>query len=270
MGLILTLATSIAVFSALWAVHLPTRNAGIADLYWGLGFVVIATIHAMRADILNIWHLVFLGMIAVWAIRLSIYLFRRFAAHSGEDARYASMRERGGTAFRWTSLPSVFILQALVMWVIASPLHTALTLPVAVEIGKVLPGIAVVLFCAGFAIESIADHQLARFRRENPASGNILRSGLWAWSRHPNYFGEALIWWGLGLYALALTGSLFSLIGPMVLTIVLVAITGKLTDTHMQSSRGTAFSEYKRSTSGFVPIPASLFQRIARKSRPAS
>lgn len=268
MGLMLTLLASVAAFSVLWAVHLPMRNAGVADLYWGLGFVVIAAIYVLRTDNLTIWQAVFLGMVAIWAIRLSIYLFRRFAAHCEEDARYASMRERAGDAFWWTSLPTVFILQALVMWIIATPLHTALALPGAVGFGTALPGFAMLLFCTGFVIESIADHQLTRFKRENAGHGKILRSGLWSWSRHPNYFGEALVWSGLGLYALALTGSLFSLIGPMVLTIVLVAITGKLTDTHMQSSRGTAFSEYKRTTSGFVPIPPALFQRVSIKSRP--
>lgn len=270
MALILTLVVTIAAFSVLWALHLPTKNAGVVDTYWGAGFVVIGTIYALRADQFSFLQFVFLGMVVVWALRLSVYLIRRFATHSNEDPRYGAMRARGGTSFWWTSLPMIFILQALVLWVIATPLHTALTLPVNSSGSRLLLGTGLVLFSVGLAIESVADHQLARFKSANPAPGQVLRSGMWEWSRHPNYFGEALIWWGLGLFALALTGALISLLGPLVLTFVLVGITGRLTDEHMQNARATAFSKYKQETSGFVPLPPSFFQKITKKSRPVS
>ncbi len=270
MALILTLMVTIAAFSVLWALHLPTKNAGVVDTYWGAGFVVIGTIYALRAGQLSFLQFVFLGMIVIWALRLSVYLIKRFATHSNEDPRYGAMRARGGASFWWTSLPMVFILQALVMWIIATPLHTALILPANGTGSSLLLGTGIVLFCVGLAIETLADHQLARFKSANLESGEVLRSGMWGWSRHPNYFGEALIWWGLGLFALALTGALISLLGPLILTVVLVGITGRITDEHMQTARPTAFSKYKQETSSFVPLPPSFYQKITKKSRPVS
>lgn len=269
MDLFASLIVTMAAFAVLWALHLPLKNAGIVDVYWGAGFIVIGAIYALRSDQLNLYQLLFFGMIAVWAIRLSFYLIARFAAHTSEDQRYAAMRTIGGKSFWWASLPKIFLLQALVMWIIASPLHTALILSTVEPIGEILLGFGVALFCFGLVFETVADHQLARFKSSNPAPTKLLRSGLWAWSRHPNYFGEALIWWGLGLYALALTGSFVSLLGPLVLTIVLVGVTGRITDTHMQQSRGAAFSQYKLEISAILPLPPTLYQQITKKNRPA-
>lgn len=270
MVLLASLLVTMAAFSVLWAVHLPLRNAGIVDFYWGVGFMVIGAVYALRIDQLNLHQLLFFGMIAVWAVRLSYYMITRFAAHTSEDQRYTAMRTSGGASFWWASLPKIFLLQALVMWIIATPLHTALILPTIELPGGALLGIGIALFCIGLAFETLADHQLARFKSANPGSTKLLRSGLWAWSRHPNYFGEAVLWWGLGLYALALTGSFVSLLGPLALTFILVFVTGKLTDNHMQNSRGTIFSRYKQETSAILPLPPAFYQQITKKSRPAN
>ncbi|WP_306262570.1 DUF1295 domain-containing protein [Pararhizobium sp. IMCC21322] len=269
MVLFASLMVTMAAFAVLWALHLPLKNAGIVDFYWGVGFLVIGAVYALRIDQLNLYQLLFFGMIAVWAVRLSFYLITRFAAHTSEDQRYAAMRTSGGPSFWWASLPKIFLLQALVMWIIATPLHTALILPSVEPLGGALLGFGVILFCVGLVFEAIADHQLARFKSSNPEPTKLLRTGLWAWARHPNYFGEALLWWGLGLYALALTGSFVSLLGPLVLTIVLVGVTGRMTDDHMQNSRGAAFSQYKLETSAILPLPPTLYQHITKKNRPA-
>lgn len=270
MDLITSLMATIGAFSALWALHLPLKNAGIVDFYWGAGFVVIGLVYVLRVGQLTAYQMLFIGMIVVWALRLSIYLVKRFAEHTSEDPRYAVMRASGGSSFWWASLPKIFILQALVMWIIAAPLHTALLLPTVEAVSAPMLGAGVLLFCVGLVFETLADLQLARFKTANPGATKLLRSGLWAWSRHPNYFGEALLWWGLGLYALALTGSFISLSGPLVLTVILVGVTGRITDTHMRNSRNAAFSQYKRETSSFLPLSPSFYQHITNKNRPAT
>lgn len=268
MDFVLSLLVTIAAFSALWAVHLAINNLGIVDVYWGAGFVVISAVYALRVGQLSPYQLMFIAMIVAWAVRLSFYLIRRFVIHNNEDARYTAMRASSGPSFWWASLPKIFVLQALVMWIIATPVHTALTLPIAATPNGLFLGSGIALFCAGLAIETIADHQLAQFKLADPKSTKLLRTGLWGWSRHPNYFGEALLWWGLGIFALALTGSLFALLGPFVLTTVLIGITGRLTDGHLKDSRAAAFSSYEQQTSGFVPLPPAFYQLITKKSRP--
>lgn len=267
MELLFSLFVTIAAFSAFWALHLRLKNAGVVDLYWGAGFVVIGGIYLLHSGPPNTYQSVMMAMIVIWAVRLSVYLVRRFSSSPHEDARYTAMRVNSGSSYWWTSLPKIFVLQAVAMWIIATPLHTALTLSVDELYSGPLLGVGIILFCIGLSIEAIADHQLASFKRQTPSTTEILRSGLWRLSRHPNYFGEAIIWWGLGIYAFALTGSLVSLIGPMALTIILVGVTGKLTDEYLQESRGEAFLIYRRETSGFLPLPPGFYQKFTKKHR---
>ena len=195
----------------------------------------------------------FLLALVLWTARLTLYVVRRHLRASEEDGRYRRFREKGGAAFWWKSLITIFLLQAVLQWMIASPVIAAL--------GFARPDPAIglaacgfLLFAIGFGVEAIADAQLARHRNDPRASGEVLTSGLWAWSRHPNYFGEVVLWWGLGLVAYALSGSLWSFLGPAVLTLVIRAISIKLTEEHVEAVRPD-FAAYKARTAMLVPRP---------------
>lgn len=271
--LLLSLIVTIFAFAIVWAAHLPLKNVGVVDFYWGPGFVIVGLIYLMNLGQMSIVQYVFLTLVCLWAARLSIYLIGRFFQHPVEDARYASMRQSGGQRFWWASLFKIFVLQAVIMWIIASPLHAALAQQSDEGTSSVLAVLGFGLFWIGLAIETVADHQLNNFKKVNRKSNALLTEGLWSLSRHPNYFGESLLWWGLGLLAFDISGSTWSFAGPVVLTAVLIAVSGVLTDKHMARSRKREYVSYFGQTSGFLPLPAgwrtkhdTSIKRTARRS----
>jgi steroid 5-alpha reductase family enzyme len=169
------------------------------------------------------------------------------------------MREKGGPSWPLHSLLWVFMLQAIVMWLVAAPLHAAfaltdgtaeLFLPVLVPIGALV-------FAVGFVIETVADNAIARFRDDEANRGKLLTTGLFAWSRHPNYFGEATLWWGIGLVALGISGSWMALAGPLLLHLLLVKVSGvPILGAYLSTRPG--YAEYAARTSAFVPRPPKL------------
>jgi steroid 5-alpha reductase family enzyme len=163
------------------------------------------------------------------------------------------MREKGGPNWPMASFWWVFMLQAIVMWLVATPLHVALAtreeaaFPLFVWLGALL-------FAAGFTIETIADNAIARFRADPANAGKLLTTGLFAWSRHPNYFGEATVWWGLGLIAFGISGGWLALVGPLLLHVLLVKVSGVPILSEYLSSR-PGYSDYAARTSAFIPTP---------------
>jgi steroid 5-alpha reductase family enzyme len=164
------------------------------------------------------------------------------------------MRENGGPRYWWTSLFTVFLLQAMLMWIIAAPVHVALA-PAAsgppAGINAVLFWAGIAIFAAGLAIETVADRQLAAGKILMPA-GTPFAEGLWNLSRHPNYLGELLLWWGLGLSAFALSGSLLAFVGPGVLSGVMMAVSIPLTEAHLRRTR-PAYEDYARRVPALIP-----------------
>jgi steroid 5-alpha reductase family enzyme len=232
-----TLALTLLAFTALWLVSVQKRNAAVVDFYWAPGFVVIGLASlAFAGRPPTAPQLVVLAATLVWAARLGAHLVRRLLAEPREEARYARFRAAAGPGWWWRSLPQVFWLQALVQWISASPLHAAMLAP-AVEADAVLLAIGLALFAAGFALEWVADAQLARFRADSAHAGRTCDRGLWAWSRRPNYIGEAMLWIGLGVAALGISGQWWALAGPVLLTAVMFAVTGPLTERHLLASR---------------------------------
>lgn len=249
---------TLLAFALLWAIHVTMKNAGVVDFYWGPGFAVIGLFYLAVSDSFSASQTLFLSLICIWAARLSYYLFARFTKHSAEDRRYAAMRLSGGESFWWRSLFKVFALQAVIMWIIASPLHVALLAdndqtPIG---GLIVFGCTV--FIIGLAIESLADRQLSKFKETNPGDDALLTTGLWSWSRHPNYFGEAVLWWGLSIIAFSISSSLWAFAGPAILTAVMIGVSGVITDKHMAESRQQKYAAYFNSTSAFVPLPPGL------------
>jgi steroid 5-alpha reductase family enzyme len=225
----ITLASTLAIFVGIWLLSTRLTDAGIVDLYWGPGFAVVALLTVLIEGLDGFAPFLLLVMVLIWAARLGFHMAARHARAEREDPRYARMREERGEAFARWSLANVFLLQAAILWVVASPIHAAFLPGANAPDGAVwsfLLMAGAMLFAAGLVIEWLADSQLAAFRNDPDNRGRLLTTGLFGVVRHPNYLGEIMLWWGLGLVALALSGRWWALVGPAVLTAILLKISG--------------------------------------------
>lgn len=253
---LLALVPVLGLAVAGWVASLRLRDASIADRLWALLVAAPAAVYAWHfppaADALSRSPWV-LALLLAWAARLALHITWRNWGH-GEDRRYAAMRAQHGPRFPLRSLFTVFLLQALLAWIVSWPLLAALagTRPFG-------PWDAIGLALAAFGIvfEAVADAQLARFRA-NPASRNrVLQHGLWRFSRHPNYFGEACVWWGFGLVVLGSAGwpGAWALASPLLMTVLLLRVSGvRLLEADI-ADRRPAYRDYIRRTSAFLPLP---------------
>lgn len=262
-GPLASLLVTLVVFAGLWRYSVAIRNCGVVDLYWGYGFAVVAAIEFALGGRADTARVVFVTMVCLWAIRLGRHLVQRHRGAKQEDFRYRDMRLRNGEGWERRSFWVVFMLQAVVLWVVASPIHAALAGP-AIEPAPIVLGIGVMIFAIGFVIEAAADSALASFRRDAANRGGLLTTGLFSWSRHPHYFGEATLWWGLGLFAYGLSGSWVALVGPAILNLLLVKVSGvPLVEEHLAKRPG--FEAWAARTSVFIPRPP-LPERVAAPS----
>jgi steroid 5-alpha reductase family enzyme len=257
MSLALDLATALAFALApmplLWLLSLVKRDASVIDLWWGPGiaWIAFATAHVFP-DGDPARRQLALGLTAVWGLRLGLHLLWR-SRGAGEDFRYRAMRARAGGHFWWQSLFSVFLLQGVLQWIVSLPVQLALLRPSG-GLGA-LDALGALLFAAGFAFESAADGQLARFRADPANAGRVLDRGLWRLTRHPNYFGDSLVWWGLGAIGLSVPGGALGLLGPVLLTWLLLRVSGvPLLEPHLREER-PGYADYARRTSAFLPRP---------------
>lgn len=240
-----------ALFTAAWAWSALRRDASVVDVFWGLGFVLTAWVWraALESGHPRAW--LVLAMVTLWGVRLAAHIGRRNHGR-GEDPRYAAMRARSPRTFTATSLVTVFALQAALLLVIALPVWAALS-PAAPPLGA-LDAAGALVWLAGFLFEAVGDAQLAAFKADPANRGRVMDRGLWRWTRHPNYFGEALLWWGIGLVALSVSGSAWTLAGPALLTFLLLRVSGvAMLERQMDARPG--WREYAARTSAFVPWP---------------
>jgi steroid 5-alpha reductase family enzyme len=230
-----------------WLASLHKRDASLADRIWPVFMVVAACVQAWAAPPAGASAAMFWLLIA-WAVRLGAHITWRNWGH-GEDRRYAAMRERHGPAFAFKSLYIVFGLQAVMAWVIAAPLFAGLPAQLGwgwLQVG----GAALALF--GIVYEAVADWQLARFVR-NPANRHsVMNRGLWRLSRHPNYFGEICVWWGLGFMALS-TSTAWCPVSPLLLTLLLNKVSGVSLLEQDIEERRPGYSQYVAQTPALVP-----------------
>jgi steroid 5-alpha reductase family enzyme len=224
-----TFLITLIAFTAFWAWSLKRRDAGIVDFYWGPGFVLIAWIAWGLAPGYSPPALVLLAAITLWGLRLGWYMTRR---HTGvEDPRYAAMRARHGEGFGTKSLWMVFWLQAVIQWVASSPVLVAFTSAQAASgqrpvVTMALVGIGLVIFTAGFLLEVWADHEMAAFKADPRNRGKLLTTGLRNRIRHPNYTGEIILQWGLGVMAFGVSFGLLSFVGPLMMTALIIRLSG--------------------------------------------
>lgn len=247
-----TLGTVTALMVVLWLVSLRLRDASLVDIFWGLGFVVIAWTSVALAEAPSTRGWMSAGLVTIWGVRLAAHLARRNLGH-GEDFRYRRMREAWGPRFPLVSLGTVFLLQAVLMWIVSWPVQAVHIGGAGVPLNS-LDGLGVVLWTAGLTIETMADAQLARFKRRPDSRRRVMDEGLWRYSRHPNYFGDFLVWWGLGCLSAA-AGAWWALAGPVVMTVLLLRVSGVALLESTIAERRPAYRAYAARTSAFFPRP---------------
>jgi steroid 5-alpha reductase family enzyme len=252
---VLNVAMVVFVYMTAWfLVALVARRNDLADVAWGIGFIVIAAWLLLRAGApLSVRQYVASALVAVWGLRLAWHIARRnLRPGHTEDARYAAWRRDWGRWFVPRSYLQVFLLQGLFMIMISMPVLVMGS--AAGPAFGILEGLGVAIWIVGFVFESVGDAQLARFLRDPANRGHVMDRGLWAWTRHPNYFGEATMWWGLAVIALSVPGGWVGLIGPLTITFLLTKVSGvPLLEASFAGQ--PEWEAYKTRTSVFIPLP---------------
>lgn len=251
--MLLLSATFLLAFAFVqWILSLFERDASIADRFWGIGFIILCIV-GLRFMEPVAPHKVFLSVLVfLWGARLSVYITWR-GWEQGEDPRYQAMRAKHGHSFGWKSFFTVFLLQGFLIWFISLPVQVALMAETPVPVGS-WPVIAgTLLFAAGFAFEALGDWQLARFKANPENAGKVMDQGLWRYTRHPNYFGEAVLWWGLFVVALPAPQVGYTVLSPVVMTLLLMKVSGvPLLEKRLAETR-PGYAEYARKTPAFFP-----------------
>lgn len=254
-GLLGSAALLVFVYMTVWFVaSLVFRRADIADIAWGLGFVVISAWLLVRPDAPgNVRQWIVTALVALWGLRLAWHVARRnLRPGHGEDARYAAWRRSWGATFVVRSYLQVFLLQGLFMLLIALPVLVSGSARGS-ETG-VFDVLGLGIWLVGFASEAFGDAQLAAFLSEPSNRGHIMDRGLWGWTRHPNYFGEATMWWGLAVIALGVPGGWIAFVGPLTITWLLLKVSG-VPLLEKSKAGQPEWEDYKSRTSIFFPLP---------------
>lgn len=234
-----------------WLLSLYLKDVSVVDIAWGLGFVLVAwTSYLLYADADA--SLLIPTLVTLWGLRLSGYLAWRNHGKP-EDPRYQKMRAHWGDSFPWISLLTVFGAQAVVMWIVSLPVQTVYN---GADEGRLwLRIVGTVVFALGLAFESVGDWQLARFKADANNQGKVLDRGLWRFTRHPNYFGDFLVWWGIFLAAVAQSQQWWTLVGPIVMSVFLMRISGvTLLESSLKKSK-PGYQAYIGRTNAFFPGP---------------
>ncbi len=241
-----------AVLGLLWLLSLGLQNASIVDIFWGCGFVLVSWTSLAVGGQTGFGALLVTALVTLWGLRLAGYLAWRNIGKP-EDYRYRAMREHHGGRFAIVSLFTVFGLQGLLLWIIS--------LPVQVAVGQAFAWhswrwVGVGLWAAGLFFEAVGDWQLARFKSRPENRGRVMDDGLWRYTRHPNYFGDFLVWWGLYVVAVQADSWWWTIIGPLLMSFLLLRVSGvRLLESSLKQ-RVEGYSQYVQNTSAFIPLPA--------------
>lgn len=251
MGLIELYGTALLVVfclvTLLWAISVPLKDASIIDLLWGPLFVAIAWVLLARTGTTAAKPFLVSFLVTLWGLRLAFHLTARNLGH-GEDRRYALWRQHGGENWWLKTYYRIYLFQGGIALVVATPIIAAFHRP---GTFGVLAAFGVLVWAAGFVFEMLADIQLGRFKNDPANRGQIMDRGLWSLSRHPNYFGDALQWWGLGLIALS-GATWWALIGPVAMTAVFLGLSNDVLERGMRK-RHPGYEAYIAATPKFFP-----------------
>jgi steroid 5-alpha reductase family enzyme len=233
---------------ALWLLSVAIRDTSVVDLFWGVGFVLIAWLTFMLADGDTARKWLVTILVTTWGLRLSGYLAWRNLG-KGEDYRYRAMREKRGQSFVWQSLYIVFGLQGAIMWTVSIPVQAAQIATVSLGAWEV---VGTIVWTIGWLCESLADVQMARFKANPENKGKVLDRGLWRYTRHPNYFGDFLVWWGFYFIAVG-AGAAWTIFSPILMSILLRNVSGvTLLESSLKETK-PGYAEYVQKTNAFFP-----------------
>lgn len=241
---------TIGVMTMLWVSSLVLKNSSIVDIFWGTGFVILAWVSFfLTPDGFLARKLLLTTLVTIWGLRLSIYILVRNWGKP-EDFRYQAWRKEHGKKWWWYSFFQVFMLQGVLLTIIAAPLLAAQISPTPAKLG-VLDFIAILIWVIGFFFESMGDWQLKRFKSDPANKGKVLDRGVWRYTRHPNYFGDSTQWWAYYLVA-ASAGGWWTIFSPVLMTFLLLRVSGvKLLEKTLDTRPG--YKEYSERTSEFIP-----------------
>ena len=253
----LALATTVGWVLIAFAVGRLVKRHATIDVFWGSGFVVVfgeSLIHAhCVGHHLSSLQWASFAMVALWGLRLAGYLALRQRG-SAEDPRYVwIMKGARGKNETLYALYKIYLFQAILMWFISFPLQYIAATRTALTSGLVVAGIAISLIGLGF--EATGDAQLRRFLANPANKGTTLNSGLWAYTRHPNYFGDSVVWWGIYLVAIATGGGVFTIASPLLMNWLLTSLSGKPMLEKKLTKTRAGYEEYVATVSGFIPRP---------------
>lgn len=242
-----------SLMCVLWLISLRLSDVSFIDVFWPVGFGIVAwTSYLLLPGAPHSRALLLLGFTSLWALRLGLYLCARWLSEPHEDKRYQAMR-RNRPDFKWQSIYLVFGLQGVLIIIIGTPVMFGIA-NAGAPLGW-LDALGVALFVVGFLFESIADTQLAEFKRNPANADNVMSKGLWAWSRHPNYFGNTLIWFGLFAIAASDQANWWTLLSPLLMTWLILKVSGvELLERGLTETR-PGYADYVARTSRFIPRP---------------
>jgi steroid 5-alpha reductase family enzyme len=250
-ALLISAIAVLVLLLATFALSVPLKDVSIVDVAWGLAFVDAGWVSAWVADGDSARSALAVALVTIWGLRLALYIGYRKASHPGEDPRYTKMRDRNPQGFVVKSLFTIFLFQAVIAWVVSLPLQGA-NASTNDGLGP-LAYAGAVLWLIGFVFEAGGDYQMQRFKADPANKGKVMDHGFWRYTRHPNYFGDFAVWWGLYLVALD-GGAWWSIPGPIIMTVLLTRVSGKdLLEKSMSERPG--YKEYVERTSGFIPLP---------------
>jgi steroid 5-alpha reductase family enzyme len=246
------LAAILVYMSVQWVFSLILKNASIVDIFWGPGFALAAWVYYFSTpDGFSTRKLLIVVLVTIWGLRLGWHIGRRNVGH-GEDYRYAAWRKQYGAVWWWRSYLQVFLLQGILMWIISTPLMLAQfqAEPAALTVLDVL---GVVIWLIGFVFEAGGDWQLTQFKANPANKGKVMRTGFWRLTRHPNYFGDAFLWWGYFVIALSVPGGFLTVFAPALMTLMLMRVSGvALLEKNLTKTK-PEYADYIASTNAFFP-----------------
>ena len=235
----------------LWIWSVIIKNVSIVDIFWGLGFVVVNAFYVFISGELNARKILILALVSLWGLRLAIYLAWRNIG-KGEDFRYQEFRRNyGPKRYWWFSYFQTFLLQGALIIIVSLPLLGIHSSTSSGDL-KVLDYIGITIWLIGFAFEAGGDFQLSRFKRDVANKGKVLNKGFWKYTRHPNYFGDAAVWWAYAIFSIA-AGSYWQIIGSIIMTFLIIKISGVALLEKTLNDTKPQYREYIQKTSSFFP-----------------
>jgi len=241
----------IVFISFVWVLSVLIKNASIIDIFWGLSFVLVTAFYFIVTPDFSVRKTIVLILVTIWGIRLSIHIFLRNLGKP-EDYRYQEFRKKyGEKRYWWFSYFQVFLLQGTLVWLISAPLLAAGYFSAEKPLGMI-DILAVFLWLTGFIFEAGGDLQLKQFKSNYENKGKLLQTGFWKYTRHPNYFGDAAIWWGFAFFSIA-SGSYIAVLSAVLMTWLLLKISGVAMLERTLVNTKPGFEDYMKRTSPFIP-----------------